>query len=151
MQVFLLDNRCHCNFFSMHGHWRLQVSTESWMLKASKLFMMSKIMLVDPPLQIRFSLTAEKLYTFRRWIRKQPYGDRLCTYIVLHSESKEFNCRNTKKVTFYSGGGLLRTIGGYSVLTNQWCSNKWQCYTFFLCIVCVFLLVFSFMDLWFSS
>lgn len=52
---------------SLHVHWRLQVSSSLlYMLKigaglASKLFVMSQIELVGPPLKIRFSMSKNKI------------------------------------------------------------------------------------------
>ena len=93
--------------FSVSVHWRLQVST-SHLCKlnmsqglASKLFLMSQIMLVDPPHKIVFSVRNVTLSIDEMW--KQPSIIKLCTYIILYSEAQSSSCRNKKKNIWVEG------------------------------------------------
>lgn len=70
--------------FSVYVHWRPQVSTSHLLGPglASKLFVMSQIMLVAPPLKTSFSVSTENNDALDA---KQPYSDELCTCIILHN------------------------------------------------------------------
>lgn len=64
---------------------------------------MSQIMSVDPPLQITFSVSTEKLRTFS----DEGENSLLETNSILHSETHTFNCRSKRNYTFRAGGLAL--------------------------------------------
>lgn len=65
-------------FWVLCVHWRLQVSTSHlWLLNivpalASKVFVMSQVMLVGPRLEIRCSICTMKILNSTQWMWKQP-------------------------------------------------------------------------------
>lgn len=71
----------------------------------SKSFVMSQIMFLAPPLQIRILVSTGKIDTVNTEC-EQPHRVKLCAYISVLSETHPVNWRNKKRDTVWTGGGF---------------------------------------------
>lgn len=82
--------------FSLYVNWRFQASPSYLCMLiiypelASSLFLMSQVMLVGLPLDIRFSVGTKKLL-FQQWMQKQHYCFRLCSKSLYAVKLKKKN------------------------------------------------------------